>query len=316
MTAEPSNAGHTSEGRVTQAELDVVRRHSGQVGWPTIVLTVVLIGIEAGVFALWFAGVLPTAVGFLINSVVAYAWYTVHHEATHKTISGRQQRWRWLDPTFGQLAGIAMQLPFSGYADNHLRHHAHVNGPKDPDLLVKGPLSQVPLKWLLLIVAVTLSALPWGDELVTALFGRIGIRFDDSEPRRSKASRHEQRRWSRVTFVILLASIPLGLFYPLLLLWWLPSRVGLLALMVLFQWLPHFPFDRMDRFGATRAVSFRASTWLLLQQDRHLVHHLYPSVPWYRYGAVLGELRPFLIERGARLQGRGTEPKAPIELRS
>jgi len=33
---------------------------------------------------------------------------------------------------------------------------------------------------------------------------------------------------------------------------------------------------------ATRINRFPGSTWLLLQQDRHLIHHLYPTIPWYR----------------------------------
>jgi fatty acid desaturase len=32
--------------------------------------------------------------------------------------------------------------------------------------------------------------------------------------------------------------------------------------------------------------------------DCHLIHHLYPTVPYYRIGKALALLRPFLLERG------------------
>jgi fatty acid desaturase len=123
------------------------------------------------------------------------------------------------------------------------------------------------------------------------------------------------RRFQRLGLVLLLATIPFGALWPAFLLWWLPSRIALLMLMVLFQWLPQFPFDRIDRFGTTRVTRFPGSTWLLLQQDRHLIHHLYPTIPWYRYRAAYRELRPLLEARGAVIQGTGTSPYAPIQLR-
>lgn len=110
----------------------------------------------------------------------------------------------------------------------------------------------------------------------------------------------------------LLATIPFGWFPPAFLLWWLPSRLAGLPLAILFSWLPHVPFDSTERFHNTRITTFRGSTWLLLQQDRHLIHHLYPSVPWYRYRAVFRELRPLLEAEGARIEGRDADRRASI----
>ena len=98
------------------------------------------------------------------------------------------------------------------------------------------------------------------------------------------------------------------------LLWWLPSRLAGLPLMVLFSWLPHVPFDSTARFHNTRINTFRGSTWLLLHQDRHLIHHLYPSVPWYRYRALFHDVRPLLEAEGARVEGRDSNPRRPIQL--
>lgn len=48
-----------------------------------------------------------------------------------------------------------------------------------------------------------------------------------------------------------------------------------------------------------------------MQQDRHLIHHLYPSVPWYRYRAVFRKLRPLVELPGSdRLRDRAPGSEA------
>jgi beta-carotene hydroxylase len=294
-------------------ELAVVRRLSGGFGWPTVLLAIALTCIEAGMITLLVVGIVPIGIGFVLTSFVAYAWYTVHHDATHKAISGRNPRWRWIEVSCGTLAGFAMQLEFSSYARNHLRHHAHTNTPGDPDLAVKGPLWAMPIKWAVAPVFMTIGALPGGQRIVQRVIAKLGVPLPDSE--RDRADFARMRRLTQVGLVILVATIPLGWFWPAFYLWWLPTRVGVFYLMVFFQWLPHFPFDRTDRFGATRINRFPGSTWVLLQQDRHLIHHLYPQIPWYRYRAAFRELRPLLEENGAIIQGTGTSPHVPIQLR-
>lgn len=299
--------------RLSEQEQMVAKRLSGDFGWPTVLLAVALLCAEVGVVVLWAYGVIPMAVGFIVNSYISYAWYTVHHDATHKAISGRNPRFAWIEQACGHAAGFALQIEFTNYSANHLKHHAHTNTPADPDLAVKGPMWQLPIKWLLATVLMTIGALPGGDRVVSKLLARV-MPMPESSAREQKA-RAQMRRFSQVGFVLLLATIPFGAFWPALLLWWLPSRVGILFLMVLFQWLPHFPFDRTDRFGNTRINRFPGSTWLLLQQDRHLIHHLYPSIPWYRYRAAFKELRPQLEANRAIIQGSGSKPHIPIQLR-
>ncbi len=296
-------------------EKAIVQKYSGSIGWPTVLLAFVLVGADVAVIALWLDHRLPLFIGFVVNSLVAYASYTVHHDATHKAISGRRASLAWLDTLCGTVASGLVLLEYKGYASNHLRHHAHTNKNNDPDLLVKGPLWQVPLKWVFLMTLAAVGSVPLvGDKVV----GRIVSKLvpPGSEPLDSDETRGRMRRINQLALLIVLLSIPFGAFVPTFLLWYLPSRIGILLLMVLFQWLPHFPFDRTDRFGATRVNRFPFSTWLLLQQDRHLVHHLYPSIPWYRYRAAYRELRPILEANGAIIQGIDTSPRIPIQLRT
>jgi fatty acid desaturase len=43
--------------------------------------------------------------------------------------------------------------------------------------------------------------------------------------------------------------------------------------------------------------------FLTLQQNLHLMHHLWPSVPFYNYGRLYARLRPALVEKGSPIQG-------------
>jgi fatty acid desaturase len=317
-STDPVPAARSKAGRspaLSEQEQAVARRLSGGFGWPTVLLTFALLAAEVGVVALWAAGIVPIAVGFAINSWVSYAWYTVHHDATHKAISGRKPKLNWVEVACGNVAGFALQLDFGSYSTNHLKHHAHTNTAADPDLAVKGPLWQMPIKWLVVTVFSVIGALPGGGRIVEAAMSKVLPPDAPPPTKRELAARARMRRLTRVGLVVLVATIPLGWFWPAFLLLWLPSRVGIFALMVLFQWLPHFPFDRTDRFGATRINRFPGSTWLLLQQDRHLIHHLYPTIPWYRYRAAFRELRPLLEANGAIIQGTGTSPHVPVLLR-
>jgi fatty acid desaturase len=295
----------------------ISRRYSGGVGWPTVLLCLFLTSIYVLVIVGWSVGDVPLWAGFIVNAVLTYAFYTVHHDANHKSISGRNARWRWLDRACGEIAAVPLLLNFAGWSSEHLRHHSHTNDPlHDPDMIVAGPLWGVPLKWLAAMTLTVLGALPFiGDTIFQRALSAVMPDGFPAPTERMQTENRQLRRYMQVAIAVVIASIPLGLFMPVFFLWWLPGRVGILALMVLFQWLPHVPFDSTKRFANTRVNTFRGSTWLLLQQDRHLVHHLYPAVPWYRYRALFREIRPLLEAEACTIEGRDSDPRQPIKLR-
>ena len=296
-------------------ETALIRRHSGFVAWPTVTLFAALVTGFVAVTVGWTAGVLSAWVGCAINTVIAYVLFTVHHDATHKAISGRLPRWRWLDAVCGTISGAALQLSYRGFSGEHLRHHAHTNDPlRDPDAAIVGPIWTVPLKWTAAVVLRTLSSLPLCGRLEANVTARLAPGQLPAPNDRVEREMRRSRRAVQIGTAVLIASIPLGWFMPVFLLWWLPSRLAGLPLMVCFSWLPHIPFDSTARFHNTRINTFRGSTWLLLHQDRHLIHHLYPSVPWYRYRALFQGVRPLLEAEGARIEGRDSNPRRPIRL--
>jgi beta-carotene hydroxylase len=89
-----------------------------------------------------------------------------------------------------------------------------------------------------------------------------------------------------------------------LLFWLIPTRLALGMLAFAFDFLPHHPHSvpaSEDRFQATGVLPSRWLTPLLISQNYHLVHHLYPGVPFYRYGRVWWSRRDQLIAKGARV---------------
>ena len=308
MTAELSPTE-----RLTKEEREVSRRLSRGFAWPTVVLLVALIAIEIAVVAAWATGFVPLLVGMFINSVASYGLYTVVHDAVHRSISNRSARHARWDSICGNIAGQLILLNFAGHRSSHLRHHAHTNTDRDPDLGAKGPMVARPVKWLVGNLVLLLGALPGGGRLANALMRRLGA---DAATDGGEGSLLAAQRWAvRVGVLVVLISIPLGVVVPVVVLWIIPARLTFLYLAFFFAWLPHFPYEDTERFRNTRITLFPGSTWLLLQQDRHLIHHLYPSIPWYRYRAAHEALAPLLSERGAVVAGPSSTPRLRVRLR-
>ena len=89
-----------------------------------------------------------------------------------------------------------------------------------------------------------------------------------------------------------------------------PAAIAVLFLAFAFDFLPHYPYDSTGRYFDTR-ISGRALNAVLLGQNYHLVHHLWTTIPWYRYQPVFGQIRGALEARGCRI-----EPVVPAGTRS
>lgn len=298
---------------LSDEERQVSQRLSGDFAWPTVVLLAVMVGIELGVIAAWALGAMPLLVGVFINSLASYGLYTVVHDAVHRSISGRSARDERWDTVCGNIAAQLILLDFAGHRASHLRHHAHTNTERDPDLGAKGPMAALPIKWLVSNIILLLIALPGGMRLANGLMRRLGA---SAATEGGEDSLLAAQRWAvRVGVMAVLVSIPLGAVVPVVFLWIVPARLTFLYLAFFFAWLPHFPYEETGRFQNTRITLFPGSTWLLLQQDRHLIHHLYPSIPWYRYRAAHRALDELLRERGAVVAGPSSEPRLRVRLR-
>jgi len=87
-----------------------------------------------------------------------------------------------------------------------------------------------------------------------------------------------------------------------LLLWILPGFIANTFLAFVFDWLPHHPHTSQQRYLDTRIILFPGLSTLLISQNMHLIHHLYPAIPYYDYGKAMEVLQEELEEHGARIE--------------
>lgn len=282
----------------SKSDRGIVATYSGSFAWPTIALFLGLISGYVAVIMLGVSGLLPMWVCAVVNGVIAYGFYTVHHEANHKNISGRYTHLRWVDQVLGNIAAIPLHLNFVAYAPSHLMHHAHTNVPdRDPDFFMSGPGKVIVPRWFVSTIVKTLLCVPGVNQLLVRVL---------PEPLSTTAGEFISKRkgllrYNQACLVILLSAIVIGQGYNVFMLWWLPAQIGALILQVWFVWLPHHDFTETSRYRNTRIRGWRGSTIMLLGQDHHLIHHLYPRVPFYNYRRLYREIKGSLEENGARI---------------
>lgn len=269
------------------------RAHSGFVAWPTVFLMLAIVVGTVGIWTAVLAGALPIGWGCLIASVLAYASFTVMHEASHGNIDGGHHGLAWLEESLGWLSGLLLFAPYPVFRVLHLQHHAHTNDEhNDPDHWVAGsnPLSVIARCWTIM-----------PHYYLDYFIGRSG---------RSEAGRRV-RVPTTLGVVFMLAGlgtlVATGFGREALWLWVVPAWVASGFLAFAFDWLPHHPHALRERFRDTRILLLPGATAALLWQNYHLIHHLYPRIPFYRYGSCFREIRPFLEAQGAPIEGVGAE---------
>ncbi len=241
------------------------------IAWPTIALLIasyVLFGLST---IATINGDLPLYWGIAINAIAAYFSFTPAHDASHGAVSSQRELNDWV----GRVATV-LQSPvpfFRAFRYVHMQHHRFTNDKeKDPDVYVgSGPRWLLPLKWATLDVNYLYCYLrpsvfmqrPQGERTEMALAVLFGV-------------------------VVLIAVMVADCLEYYLLLFILPNRITAIFLAITFDFLPHYPHRVKAIDDPFRSTSNRVGMeWLLtpmlLFQNYHLVHHIYPTVPFYRY---------------------------------
>lgn len=252
--------------------------------WPSLCLFFAMgllwiAGVAAGV-----SGKAPLAVVVVAITLADYVAFTLMHEASHGLFGRRQ---RLLNQVAGEVCATMLMCRFNGFRQVHLRHHRHACDPEqDPDTWAgEGPWWQLPLRWAT------------SDLHYWMVYDR-SIKLPTME-----------RRVSRVTLVLWLgalgAALATGHGLDVLLLYVLPARIALFVSTYFFDFLPHQRPHGVPTQVAPHqsAVVVRAGALLdalLLGHTLHLVHHLHPSVPWYRLRRVYRHQRAGLLAAGSR----------------
>lgn len=226
-------------------------------------------------------GALPLGLAAPLCALLAYVSFTPLHDATHQAVA----RARWLNGLVGRLAALPLLAPYPAFRVMHLAHHRHTNEPeRDPDHWSgRGPGWALPLRWL-----------------SQDLHYYVRLIREPSLLRPLELLEVVLAVGAQLAALALALRAGIGLEFALVVL--LPTRLATAALAFGFDYLPHRPHDtpaRVDRFRASHVLREPWLTLPLCAQNFHLVHHLYPAVPFYRYGAVWRDQREALLARGA-----------------
>ncbi|MCO4771790.1 MAG: fatty acid desaturase [Deltaproteobacteria bacterium] len=274
------------------SELRAVLRRPNT-AWPTIALAAGAVGLAVGSFVGAAAGVLSYAVAAPGMVVAAFVAFTPMHDAAHGAVA----RKRRTNEFVGRLCSVILAGPYAGFRWMHFQHHGHTNDAElDPDNYSgRGPTWALPLRWLTQdLHYYWLIIQQWGER---------------------PASERREIALNLVGLAALVGGLcALGYGAEVIFVWLLPVRVALGMLAFTFDYLPHSPYEATgaeDRYRATRIIEAPFLTVVLLQQNYHLIHHLYPAVPFYRYRAVYRVVAPELAAKGARVTQWGVPREVP-----
>jgi fatty acid desaturase len=270
------------------------------VAWPTLALFVAGLVAWFGSSALAVAELWPWPLSVLVNWAAVYLMFTVAHEASHHAASSNGRLNRWLGRVSTFFVG---PIGFPVWRFVHMQHHRFVNDEEaDPDYAASHSEGwKRPFRWGSMDLAYLHFYLP-----------RLSQR-----PRPEKV---ELIVTVAVFAAIVVLAVILGWALWVLLLILLPARLNALTLGWSFDYLPHCGLGSQEQAGRFRTTRNRVGlewlmTPLMLYQNYHLVHHLHPVVPFYRYLAVWRRRERQYLERDPALSTPRGRPLSTGEYR-
>ncbi len=214
------------------------------------------------------------------KEIFSYSTFNTMHEAVHSNIS----KIRWINNWVGRLSALSLIAPYKGFRYMHLAHHRHLNIPgKDPDLWCAR--KYLFLRWL------TQNYYYYNYFLKTIRVQKTSDIIDSA-----------LQMLAQFILIYLLWIFDGG--YTFLIAWFIPSKLAVLWLSYCFSYIPHIPHDCKTQTTRYTATVMRTSPWLTLPcvyQNYHLIHHLYPSIPFYNYGKVWRIGEDFYKSQGTRV---------------
>ncbi len=238
---------------------------------PTAVLFVV---VMTGLGMVWYYalyGDLPMWEGAIINGLLTYGLFSVIHDASHHSLFSNRMANETID-----AIGLLFLFPYAPMVALrwvHNQHHIYANGSKDPDRFEhESAWWQVPFKWAFFDGWYIYYFLKHGGKVMKRHARQLIIYYSS-------------------LVLLIIAALYLGFGYELFMLWFIPSRITLFLIAVVFVILPHYPATVSQTEDQYMATTMRIGwEWLLnpllVYQNYHLIHHLYPEIPFYKMHEV------------------------------
>ncbi len=211
---------------------------------------------------------------FSVNTLALHCSGTVIHDACHQSA----HRNRIVNAILGHCSALILVFAFPVFTRVHLQHHGNVNHPKDdPDHYVStgGPLWLIAVRFLYHEVFFFQRRLWRNYELLEWFISRL------------------------IVITIVYISVQYHFLGYILNFWFIPAFIVGITLGLFFDYLPHRPFVERSRWKNARVYPGKVLNILILGQNYHLIHHLWPSIPWYNYQPTYYLMKPLLDEKGS-----------------
>jgi beta-carotene hydroxylase len=211
---------------------------------------------------------------FSVNTLALHCSGTVIHDACHQSA----HRHRIVNAILGHCSALILVFAFPVFTRVHLQHHGNVNHPKDdPDHYVStgGPLWLIAVRFLYHEIFFFQRRLWRNYELLEWFISRL------------------------IVITIVYISVQYHFLGYILNFWFIPAFVIGITLGFFFDYLPHRPFVERSRWKNARVYPGKVLNILILGQNYHLIHHLWPSIPWYNYQPAYYLMKPLLDEKGS-----------------
>ena len=211
---------------------------------------------------------------FSINILALHCSGTIIHDACHQSA----HRNRIVNAILGHCSALILAFAFPVFTRVHLQHHSNVNDPSDdPDHYVStgGPLWLIAVRFLYHEVFFFQRRLWRNYELLEWFISRL------------------------IIITIVYISVQYHFLGYILNFWFIPAFLVGITLGLFFDYLPHRPFVERNRWKNARVYPGKVLNILILGQNYHLIHHLWPSIPWYNYQPAYYLMKPLLDEKGS-----------------
>ena len=275
--------------------LGLVKPYFGMVAWPTVFVAMAIVAAFATVTTLGTMHIIPLWIGLVLNTFILYLDQTPLHEACHGNIAGRDSKMLWLNQAVGYVCGAILLHEYKAFRFMHLAHHRDTNNPDlDPDnwVAVEGPFKVL---WRCLTIVYWYNQYFWKH-----------IAFHAHIPGMRPLTIHIAVMYLGL-YGIALGLALFGWWREVLALWIGPHILASALIIYFFAYLPHMPHEVHERYRDTNIFWFKGKIMepivngLYMFQNFHLIHHLFPRVPFYLYPKAFRSLKPVLEKERAHI---------------
>ncbi|WP_414542968.1 fatty acid desaturase family protein [Nostoc sp. CCY0012] len=213
----------------------------------------------------WNFTTVEYCLGVILVALGMNAMFLLIHEGVHDILFPS----KWLNDLVAIVMAIAGFVSFSAYRLMHLRHHEHLGNENDPDDY-HNYTNNAKLIWLL-----HYNRLLWATILYLIFVPSLAWRYGNIQERLKVVSEY---LLLIVTYIIIWQFVPLKLFF---MTWIVPFILTNFAINIrgLTQ---HGITDATDPFLASRSIEASPIVqFLLVHENFHLEHHLFPNIPSY-----------------------------------